>query len=361
MSHPPSLVDLATEVAAQFAIDTPVRAVTPRPGGHIHDSFVVATSTGRWFLQRMNTRVFPSPERVMENIAAVTDHVARAAPDRRRSPGLVRARAGGWLVRDAFGGCWRMFTHVDGATSREEARGEADAAAAARAFGQFQRRLSDYDGPPLHVTIPGFHDTPSRLEALRRAAADDRLARARGAEREIAFAEEQHALAHTLADAQDRGELPLRIAHHDAKIANVLFDETDGEVVCVVDLDTVMPGSSLYDLGDLVRSMVSAAREDEPDPRRVTADPTRFGAIVRGYLDGVDGLLSEAEHPLLPMAPLTMVYEQGVRFLTDHLDGDAYYRIERPAQNLDRARAQFALLASLQRQHDDLWRTTEWP
>ena len=234
-----------------------------------------------------------------------------------------------------------------------------DAAAAARAFGEFQWRLSDYDGPPLHVTIPGFHDTPQRVEALRRAAAADPLERAGGAAREIAFAEEQRALAHPFAAAQERGELPLRIAHHNAKIANVLFDETNGEVVCVVDLDTVMPGSSLYDFGDLVRSMVSEAPEDEPDPHRVAADPARFGAIVRGYLDGVNGLLSEAEHLLLPMAPLTMVYEQGVRFLTDHLEGDVYYRIDRPAQNLDRARAQFALLASLQRQHDDLWRTTE--
>jgi Ser/Thr protein kinase RdoA (MazF antagonist) len=348
-----ALLTQAAAAASRFAVDGSVRDVSPHRGGHINDSFVVTTTARRYLMQRINTRVFPAPDLVMENIAAVTEHIARdlaksRVPDAgRRVLTVIDARDGARIVRDPAGGAWRMFLYIEGTVSRETALDAADAGATACAFGRFQRQLADHGGPRLHVTIPGFHDTRRRVSALARArekAARERLARAAA---EIAYAGEHDRLADLFGAAQSRYEGIVRIAHHDAKIANILFDETTGEALCVVDLDTVMPGLSLYDFGDLVRSMVSTAAEDERDPARVTADETRFAAILSGYLDGTGGLLRPDERHLLPHAAEAMVFEQGVRFLTDYLEGDTYYKTSRPEQNLDRCRAQFALLASL--------------
>lgn len=353
------LLARAADIAPRFAIDGAVSRVEPHAGGHIHDSFVVTTPARRWFLQRMNTRVFQEPERVMDNIASVTEFLARAAPPTGRALTTVQARNGGWLARNALGECWRMFEFLEGTVTRATAANAADAELTARAFGAFQRRLAAYDGPQLHVTIPRFHDTGRRLRAFERALQTDTHHRAAGAAEPAAFALARRALATTLSDAQARGDAVRRIAHNDAKIANILFDETSGDPLCVVDLDTVMPGLSLYDFGDLVRSMASPGDEDEPDPSRVHVEPDRFAAIVHGYLAGTDGLLTAAERRLLPAAAETIVYEQGLRFLADHLEGDAYYRITRPGQNLDRGRAQFALLASLESQRAEFTRLTE--
>jgi Ser/Thr protein kinase RdoA (MazF antagonist) len=349
----------AAAIAPEFAIDGMPTSVVPHAGGHIHDSFVVTTAARRWFLQRMNTRVFQEPERVVENIANVTAFLARTGPPGARALEIVPARNGGWLARDELGEAWRMFVFLEGTSTRATARSEADAEGAAYVFGRFQRRLAAYDGPQLHVTIPRFHDTARRFRAFDRAVQSDRHARAAGAAAQIQFAFSRRALAGTLAEAYARGDAPRRIAHHDAKIANILFDESGTTALCVVDLDTVMPGLSLYDFGDLVRSMVSPDAEDSRDPSRVRAEPERFAAIARGYLSGTDGLLASAERRLMPAAAETIVYEQGLRFLTDHLEGDAYYRITRPGQNLDRCRVQFALLASLGRQRAEFTRVVE--
>ena len=361
MTEDADLLARAATIAPRFAIDGAVSMVEPHAGGHIHDSFVVTTPARRWFLQRMNTRVFQEPERVMDNIAAVTAFLARSAPRGDRALTTVRSGDGSWLARNATGECWRMFEFLEGTVTRATAANASDAQVTAHAFGEFQRRLAAYDGPQLHVTIPRFHDTERRLRAFERAARVDAHQRAKGAAESIAFALARRALATTLADAHMRGEAPRRIAHNDAKIANILFDETNGAPRCVVDLDTVMPGLSLYDFGDLVRSMVSPGAEDEPDLSRARAEPDRFAAIVRGYRMGTEGLLTAAERRLLPAAAETIVYEQGLRFLTDHLEGDSYYRITRPGQNLDRCRVQFALLESLERQRPVFARLTEHP
>ncbi len=353
------LLKRAAAIASRFTIDAGPYRVEPHAGGHIHDSFVVTAGERRWFLQRMNTRVFQEPDRVMENIVNVTAFLARTATPGERALATVPAREGGWLVRNEAKECWRMFAHLERTVSHATAVRAPDAASAARTFGQFQRRLSAYDGPQLHVTIPRFHDTTRRLHAFERAARADRHRRAVNVAAEIEFAISRRSLATVLADAHARGDAVRRIAHNNAKIANILFDETSGSALCVVDLDTVMPGLSLYDFGDLVRSMVSPGAEDAPDLSTVSADPDRFAAIALGYLDGTDGLLSDAERRLMPVAAETIVYEQGLRFLTDHLEGDAYYRVERPEHNLDRARAQFALLRSLERQRAEFSRIVE--
>jgi Ser/Thr protein kinase RdoA (MazF antagonist) len=327
--------------------------VTAHEGGHINDSFVVATSARRYLLQRINTRVFPAPELVMENIVAVTRHIAQLlagsnTPDAgRRVLTVIATRDGAWLARDASGDAWRMYVYIERAVSRATARDAEDARVAARAFGNFQHQLNSYAGPPLHVTIPGFHDTVRRFTALQRARAVAKPARLARAADLLELAAAQDRLITFFEAARAHHMAIERIAHHDAKIANLLFDETTGEPLCVVDLDTTMPGLSLYDFGDLVRSMVSSGAEDDPDPIAARADPERFRAVLQGYLEGVDDLLVQDERWLLPPAAEAMVFEQGVRFLTDYLEGDVYYKISRPEQNLDRSTAQFELLASL--------------
>ena len=352
-------LDRAADAAARFATDGPVRAVRPHSGGHIHASFIVETPTRRWLLQRLNTSVFPRPDLVMANVAAVTAHLAARGE---RTLTFVPARDGAPLAFDDDGTPWRMFEFIEGAVTRETARDEHDAASAAHAFGRFLRALADYAGPPLHETIPGFHDTAARVAALDRAIAADAAGRAAGARAAVdAIARHRDALTGAFARARALGDARLRIAHLDAKIANVLFDARSGDALCVVDLDTVMPGLSLHDFGDLVRSMVSPAAEDEPDPARVHADPARYAAILRGYLHGAGPVLGAAERARLPEGAEAMVFEQAVRFLTDHLEGDRYYRTARPGHNLERARAQLALLDSLVEQRGAFRRMAEEP
>lgn len=369
MSDDAALRIRAAAMAERFEAVGAVRDVRSYATGHIHDSFVVSARSGRWLLQRMNTHVFAQPERVMQNIAAVTTHLARALAregttgSERRVLRAAPIRGGGWLARDEEGGRWRAFAFIEHAVTHEIAATAELAEVAAEAFGRFQRLLADYDGPPLYETIRGFHDTPARLQALDRAVAVDVSGRGRDAAAEIAFAgaAERRRMAGALVEAQARGALPRRIAHHDAKISNILFDDDGGEALCVVDLDTTMPGLSLYDLGDLVRSMASSAAEDDPDPARVVAEPGRVAAIVRGYLRGAGPLLDADERAMIPVAARVIAFEQGVRFLTDHLDGDRYYRCTRPGQNLDRCRTQFALLASLETQERMIARMVERP
>jgi len=349
----------ATAAAGGFAIDGPVREVRPHPGGHIHRSYIVTGGSRRYLLQGMNTRVFTRPEQVMENVAAVTAHLASRGE---RTLVIVRARNGDALLRAGDGGTWRMFEFLEHAVTRETARDAADAEAAADAFGRFQRALADYHGPPLHVTIPRFHDTAARVEALDRAVHADASGRAARAAGALAAVDRHRTrLAPLFGTAASRGDAVVRIAHHDAKIANVLFDARTSGSLCVVDLDTVMPGLSLYDFGDLVRSTVSPAAEDERDVARIAADPARYAAIVRGYLRGTGGLLAPSERALLPAAAEAMVFEQAVRFVTDFLEGDRYYPVARAEHNLDRATAQLALLESLVAQRDGFHRMVAEP
>jgi aminoglycoside phosphotransferase (APT) family kinase protein len=306
--------------------------------------------------------VFRRPEQVIENMERVTRHVAgRLAREgvedpARRVLSLVKTREGGRCHVDARGETWRLVPWVEGTRSTERAATEAEARETARAFGQFLAQLSDLPGPPLHETIPAFHDTPARLVAFERAVAADRVGRAADCRAEIAGLLGRRALASALAGPAARGEILVRPAHNDAKIANVLFDEGTGEALCVVDLDTVMPGLSLHDFGDLARSTVSDSDEDERDLFRVRVRVPVFAALARGFVEGAGDALSPAERALLVTGAEVIVYEQAVRFLGDYLDGDRYYRTHRPSHNLDRARAQLRLLESLEAEGPELHR-----
>jgi hypothetical protein len=355
----------AVEVAAaQFAVDGELRAVEPHAGGHIHDSYRLTYQQGtvsvRYLLQRMNDRIFHDSAGLMENIRRVTSHLAqrmlaRGETDiRRKVLTLVLARDGAPFYRDSAGACWRVYEFIEHSCMREAVQTPAQAEQAGRAFGEFQSLLADLPAPRLHETIPDFHNTSLRYAALDRAIATDVCSRVAAAEAEIEFVGRRRALASALLDLHRAGEIPERIVHNDAKMANVLLDAETGAALCVVDLDTVMPGLSLYDFGDMVRTMTNPTAEDETDLTRVEVQLPLFEALIRGYLSAARGILNAAERARLVTAGKLITLEQGVRFLTDFLSGDAYYKTQRPGQNLDRCRTQLKLLASLERNENAL-------
>lgn len=336
----------ARAVAACFQLDGDVRELTSLAGGHINDSYRVDVrgSARSYLLQCLNQHVFEHPERVMENVARVTRHIAgQGGPTLTLVP---TAENRDWHTDDS-GRLWRLFRWIPDAVVRERAESPADCHACGRAFGEFLRYVGSYDGPPLHETIPGFHNTRRRFARLDDAVRLDRCDRMSEARPEVDAVQGERPVAGVLPARFESGDLPTRIVHNDAKIANVLFDRASGAALAVVDLDTVMPGSPLADFGDLVRSCASASAEDEVDVAQVRADPSRFEAVARGFLEGAGDALSPVERDLLVFAGRWITLEQGVRFLTDHLEGDHYYRVAWPGHNLARARAQLALYRSL--------------
>jgi hypothetical protein len=353
-------------VLGRFAVPGRLVSLEPHTSGLINHSWLARFESPdgphRHLLQQINRHVFHHPEEVMENMARVTRHVAlhlvrEGVPDaERRVLSLVPTRDERPHHRDEAGETWRLVPWIEGTRSTERAATEGEARETARAFGRFLAQLQDLPGPPLHETIVAFHDTPARLAAFERAAAADRAARAATCRAEIGALLDRRALASALADKAARGEIPVRPAHNDAKIANVLFDERTGEALCVVDLDTVMPGLSLHDFGDLARSGVSDSGEDERDLSRVAVRVPVFEALARGFVEGAGDALSAAERSLLVTGAEVIVYEQAIRFLGDYLDGDRYYRTTRPAHNLDRARNQIRLLEGLEAEEGRLSR-----
>jgi aminoglycoside phosphotransferase (APT) family kinase protein len=355
--HVPTESD-ATAVLARFAVPGVLVSLEPHTSGLINHSWVATleapAARRRYVLQQINRHVFHHPDEVMENMVRVTRHVAarlasEGVPDAgRRVLSFVPTRDGASHHVDGSGETWRLVPWVEGTRATERAATEAEARETARAFGRFLAHLSDLPPPPLHETIPGFHDTPSRLSAFERAVAADRVSRASTCRAEVEALLDRRDLAAALAEPAARGEIPVRATHNDAKIANVLFDEATGEGICVVDLDTVMPGLAPYDFGDLARSTVSDSEEDERDLSRVSVRAPVFEALARGFVEGAGDALSPAERSLLVAGAKVIVYEQAIRFLGDHLDGDRYYRTTRPAHNLDRARTQIRLLEGLE-------------
>ena len=354
------MIDLHTLVAIArvFEVQRGFRSAKPYGSGHIHDTFCVTFEDDdreeRIILQRINTAIFKNPVAVMENIERVTAHLqskmARRTDADRRVLRLVRARSGSTWHVDEEGGYWRAYAFIDGARTFDTVGTARQAFEAARAFGEFQRRLGDLPGPRLHESIAGFHDTAQRFAAFEQAVAGDAAGRCAAAQDEIAFAQEHKMLAHALVGAG----LPERVTHNDTKLNNVLLDDETGEGICVIDLDTVMPGLAAYDFGDMVRTMTCPAAEDELDRSRVAMDFELFDAVLRGYLEGAGSFLTAQERTWLIAGAKVIVFEQGIRFLADYLAGDGYYKVSWPGQNLDRCRTQFKLLESIEQQEEQM-------
>ena len=348
--------DNAAQAAAAFAIEGEFSDASPYGSGHINDSYsAVFQRNGRqsrYLLQRINHRIFKNPVMLMENIERVTAHLAAQIsghPDSdRRVLRLIPTRADGVLHVDANGDYWRAYKFIDRATTYNSVQSPGQAFQAAKAFGGFQRMLADLPAPRLHDTIPDFHHTPKRFAALEQAVAADVAARVALAQPEIDFALARKPLACVLLDAG----LPERVTHNDTKINNVLLDDDTGEGTCVIDLDTVMPGLAAYDFGDMVRTATSTAAEDERDLSKVEMQFPLFEALARGYMTTAAEFLTPEEKESLAVAGKLITFEIGIRFLTDFLSGDTYFKTHRQGHNLERARAQFKLLQSLEQQEE---------
>jgi N-acetylhexosamine 1-kinase len=332
------VTDLGTagRIAARFG--GRLETVRPFGDGHINETFLVGSPSEDLVLQRINTAVFPDPEAVTANILAVYRHLGGELV-----PEPVPTSAGEWLVREGTA-WWRAWRRVPG-DGPAPAASPAALRSAGRLLGTFHGRLADLDPARLTETLPGFHDPARRLEGLRAVIAADPRGRVAGVGREIEAALADEPLAGVAAELTDR--VPRRVAHFDAKLDNILF--RGEEAVCFVDLDTLMPGAWFWDVGDLLRSGSAVGAEDDPDPDRATLVPERYEAIRAGYQEAlsVAGVGEAPEFEAIDVAGAVVTYEQAVRFLTDWIAGDVYYRISRPTQNLDRARAQFRLLGSM--------------
>ncbi len=325
----------------------------PYGNGHINDTFLVVADK-RYILQRMNSRVFPEPQKVMENIVGVTEHIRKKAEllgknTARATLVIVPALDGSRSFCDSEGWHWRLYEFTEGTVARDKVESITDFYNCAEAFGQFQRMLADFPAHKLNETISNFHNTPWRYENLMIAVHKDACKRLGGVLNEVAFAKERERFCGALERARAEGKLPLRVTHNDTKLNNILFDKRTGEPVCVIDLDTVMPGYSVNDFGDSIRFGANTAAEDETDLSKVSLDLGLFEAYVKGFLAGCNGSLTKTEIELLPVGAIMMTLECGMRFLTDYLMGDVYFKIHRPEHNLDRARCQFALVADMEK------------
>ena len=340
-------------ILRQFCLDAEPASCTPYGCGHINRTYLVATAGGRcYILQKINHHTFRDVAGLMENIELVTEHLRRKSPDPRSVLTLIRTKDGKSYL-EADDGYWRVFRFVEDSICLQQPESDADFYESAVGFGTFQQLLSDFPAEKLHETIPNFHNTPDRYRAFRETLTRDPMHRAAQVQPEIEFALARQAEMAALQNALDAGELPLRVTHNDTKLNNVLFDAKTRRALCIIDLDTVMPGSALYDYGDSIRFGAATAAEDERELDKMEMSLERFRVFTRGYVRACPGL-TQKELELLPLGAKVMTMECGVRFLTDHIDGDNYFSIHREGQNLDRAHTQFKLVADMERKWDKM-------
>lgn len=349
-------LECARQVVDQFQLYGRLLEVTSYGSGHINDTYALVVDQAgarvRYILQRVNHNIFKNVPALMANIRRVTSHLEaqlgkEGNADPRGALSLVPTRSGESFHEDSKGNFWRIYLFIEGARTYDVIETTSQARAAASAFGRFQVLLADIPGERLTETIPDFHNTPKRFAKFEEALASDSAGRAVGAQREIEQALAWKSQADRLLKFASQGAMPERITHNDTKLNNVMLDDQSGQAVCVIDLDTVMPGLSLYDFGDMVRTATNAGAEDDRDLNRVQCRMDMFEALTRGYLSTAAHFLTQAEIEELPFAGRLMTMECGVRFLTDHLEGDTYFKVHRPNHNLERCRAQFKLVSDM--------------
>ncbi len=355
---------ISKEIVPKFAIEGTLTEAVPYGSGHINDTvrLTCALENGgqkRYILQRMNDGIFKNPVELMENVMNVTSFlrkkiVERGGDPERETLNVIRTVDGDNFLKDEDGDFWRMYIFIENATSFDMVRTPEDFYNSAVSFGNFQLLLQDYPAATLHETIPNFHNTVSRFADFKKAVEEDVCGRAKEVQDEIRFVMEREADTHVICDALANGEIPLRVTHNDTKLNNIMIDNETGKGICVIDLDTVMPGSALYDYGDSIRFGASTGAEDEKNLELINCDMGLFEIYTKGYVEGCGGSLTEKEIRMLPMGAKLMTMECGMRFLADYLQGDVYFKIHRPEHNLDRARTQFKLVADMEKKWDEM-------
>ncbi len=347
------------DIASKFIIYGDFLVAVPFGTGHINDTYQLTYDQGgvrlHYAMQRINHTVFQHPIQVMENMDRITQHLlskihAERFETKKRTLRLLRTYDNQPCVQDSRGNFWRIYVFVENARSYDVLETAQQAFKVAKAFGEFQRDLVDLPGSRLYETIPHFHDTPKRAEALEIAICEDKVGRAKLVGEEIEFIRKRSEDIYRLHKLSVEGSIPERITHNDTKANNILIDDLTGDGICVIDLDTVMPGLSLYDFGDMVRTGTSAAEEDEVNLEKVGMRFDMYEALLRGFLSSTGGFLTEAERENLSFAGKLITLETAIRFLTDYLKGDVYFKTKRPHHNLDRCRNQLKIVESIESQ-----------
>ena len=354
------------DISRQFQIYGDLLHAEPCKIGHINETYIATYNQGgiqvRYVHQKINIHVFKDPDAVMANFVRVTSHQRRKLTERgardasRRSLTVIPTRDGRPYYRNPDGECWRTLVFVEGVRTFVAVESPTQAYEAGKAFGEFQSFLVDLPGARLTETIPHFHNTRKRFLALQEAIEQDRANRAKEAAAEIASALKKEPIVDVILNALARRKVPERVTHNDTKFNNVMLDVVTGEAMCVVDLDTVMPGCALYDFGDMVRTTTSPTLEDELDLTKVQMRMPMFKALARGYLERAGRFLTKGERGLIAFSGKLITFTIGIRFLTDFLRGDTYFRVHRPHHNLDRCRTQFKLVESIEKQEEAMQR-----
>ena len=350
-------------IVKNFAVEGEFVSATPHGSGHINETRLVVTKTDsgerEYVLQRINNNVFKNPTALMENYVGVTsylrDVIEKTGGDpTRETLNVIKTKNGENFFLSPDGEYWRMLGFVNNSLCYDKVEKPEQFYMSAVAFGNFQYLLRDYPASTLNEIIPNFHNTPDRIRLFEEALEADVCGRAKDVPEEIEFVLSRREFANTLEEAREAGRLPLRVTHNDTKLNNVLFDKTTGKALCIVDLDTIMPGYSVNDFGDSIRFGATTALEDEKELSKVNFDISLYELYVKGFIEGTRGGLTECEMELLPIGAMMMTFECGTRFLTDYLSGDTYFRIHREGHNLDRARNQFKLLRDMEARLDEM-------
>ena len=357
----PSDAPILAEVLGAYEFPATLLGAARYGQGHINDTFCVLCQPQegdpiRFILQGLSSAAFPHPEELMENFIGITSYlrekvIAAGGDPMRETLSLVKTRDGKDFYTDSNGKVWRLTPFIENTDCFQSAT-PALFEASARAFGRFQYLLQGYPAATLHETIVNFHNTEDRFAKFEAALASDKLGRAANIQKEIQFVLDRKADCSVALQALREGKLPLRVTHNDTKLNNILIDRDTHEGICVIDLDTTMPGLSINDFGDSIRFGANHSKEDEKDLSKVNFDIELYEAYTRGFLEGAKGSLTPAELEYLPWGARLMTLECGIRFLTDYLDGDHYFRIHYPKQNLDRCRTQFKLVSDMEAQFE---------
>lgn len=349
-------INSAKSIVEKFDIPGKLISVEKYGNGHINDTYIIETDfeNTKYILQSVNPNVFPNIEAIMDNIQKVTSHLKSKTDNRKEVMNVLETLEGKTFFKTDDGYYWRIIEFLENSFSVESTEDVEAFYECALGFGRFQRYLADFPAHTLAEIIPDFHNTPKRFEAFMQAVNEDKMGRAKDVMPEIEFIKERCSFYSVLNEENSAGNLPLRATHNDTKCNNVLLDKDTKKALCVIDLDTIMPGYSVNDFGDSIRFGASTADEDEVDLSKVNFDLEKFKVYTKGFLEGCGGLLLNSEIMLLPEGAKMMTIECGIRFLADYLNGDVYFKISRPTHNLDRCRTQLKLVSDMEKQWEDM-------